>query len=145
MFVNVVAKEKKLCEKRSQLAGGSVYRGNAAQFHDDLVSVVEVFELLRIVTNLNFGAPSQVARQSRNFSEDCFQESRLARSVWSDHSETFAAAENQRNVPRQYFVSIPNRRFIHSQHMSSRALDFLQTKISGGLFGANRFDAVQAL
>ena len=29
--------------------------------------------------------------------------------------------------------------------MSARALDFLQAKISGGLFGANRFDAVQTL
>src|SRR5438309_2197758 len=70
MLVNVVAKKKKLCEKRSQLAGGSVCRSHAAQFHDDLVSVVEVFELLRIVTNLNFGAPSQVARQGWNLAED---------------------------------------------------------------------------
>src|SRR5438132_11770265 len=117
MFVNVVAKKKKLCEKRSQLTGGSVCRSNAAQFHDDLVSIVEVFELLRIVTNLNFGAPSQVARQGWNSAEDRFQESRLARSVWSDHPEAFAAAENQRNIARQNLVSIANRSFIHSQHM----------------------------
>src|SRR2546425_3121274 len=145
MFVNVVAEEKKLCEKRSQLAGGSVCRSDAPQFHDDLVSVVEVFELLRIVTNLNFGAPTQVARQGWNSGEYCFQESRFARSVWSDHSEAFAAAENQRNVPRQNLVSVPNPGFIHGQHMRASPLNFLQTKISGRLFGTNRFDAVQTL
>src|SRR5207302_4000307 len=46
---------------------------------------------------------------------------------------------------RQNLVSVSNRRFIYGQHMSARALDFLQAKISGGLFGANRFDAVQTL
>src|SRR5258708_16899483 len=53
MLVDVIADEQKLRQKRSQLACGRARRRYPAQFHDDLISVVERFELLRVIANLN--------------------------------------------------------------------------------------------
>jgi hypothetical protein len=61
VLVNVIAKEKKLGEKRTQFPSGGGRRSNSTQFHDDLVSVVEIFKLLCVVSDFNLAAPTQFA------------------------------------------------------------------------------------
>src|SRR5258708_18584124 len=61
MLVDVIADKQKLRQKGSQLACRRTRRRYTAQFHDDLIAVVEVFELLGVVANLNLRAPAQLA------------------------------------------------------------------------------------
>src|SRR5215467_11826000 len=106
MFVNIVAKEKKLRQERSQFAGGRGRRRHPPQLHNDFISLIEVFELLRVVTDFNLAAPTNLSRQRRQFSQNGFQECGLARAVWSDDPETVAAPQNQRNVSRESVFTV---------------------------------------
>src|SRR6476660_6292895 len=66
VLVDVVAHEKKLCQKGSQLAACRRGRRNPTQLHNDFVAVVEILELLRVITNLDFAAPAELARKRWN-------------------------------------------------------------------------------
>src|ERR1043166_9646164 len=67
VFVNVVAGKQKLREERSQFSGGSSRRRDAAQLHDDLVAIVQIVELLCVVTNLNLRTPTNLAAKRIKF------------------------------------------------------------------------------
>src|SRR5204863_5053552 len=94
VLIDVVAKEKKLCEKRSQFAGGRGGRCHATHLHDDLVSLIEIFELLRVIADLNLAAPTNLAGQSWNLAENRLQESCLAGTVRADHTEAFSPSQD---------------------------------------------------
>src|SRR5712692_4077290 len=115
VFVNVIADKQKLCQKRSQLACRRIRGSDAAQFHDDLVAVVEVLELLRVIAKLNLRAPAQLARQRWNLAEHGAHKSGFARSVRPNHAETFPTPQDKRNVARQSLIRITNRRIDNSQ------------------------------
>src|SRR5882724_7119424 len=62
VLVNVIAREKKLSQEPTQLAGRRRRGRDPAQLHDDFVSIVEVFQLLRVITDFDFTAPTKLAR-----------------------------------------------------------------------------------
>src|SRR6185503_13781895 len=70
VFVNVVTGEQELRQKRAQLTGSSSRWRDATQLHDDLVAIVEIVELLRVITDLHFRAPTNLARERRKLVED---------------------------------------------------------------------------
>jgi hypothetical protein len=78
MLVNVVAKEKKPGQERSQITRRRRGGRDATQFHDYFVPVVEIFELLSVIADFDFAAPAKLARDRRNLTEDCFQKCGLA-------------------------------------------------------------------
>src|SRR5688500_5601153 len=63
VLVNVVTGKQKLRQERSQLTSSSTRRRNATQLHDDLVAIVEIVELLCVVSNLNFCTPTNFAAE----------------------------------------------------------------------------------
>ena len=72
VLVNVVASEKKFRQERTQFAGSRARRRNSSQFHDDLVSIIEVVELLGVVTYLDFRTPANFAGEWRRLFQNCF-------------------------------------------------------------------------
>ena len=52
MLVDIIAKEKKPRQKGTQLARGGIRRRNSPQLHDDLVSRIEIFQLLVLVPSI---------------------------------------------------------------------------------------------
>src|SRR5882724_10078925 len=62
VLVNVIAREQKLSQERTQLAGGCRRWRDPTQLHDNFVSIVEVFQLLRVVTDFDFTAPTKLSR-----------------------------------------------------------------------------------
>ena len=120
VLVNVVAGEKKLREKRSQLAGGRARRRHATQLHDDLVAIVQIIELLRVVANLDFCAPTNLTGERWNLVQNRLEKSRLAGSVWTNDSETLTTPQNERDVARQQLVRITDGSFVNRQHVICR-------------------------
>src|SRR5687767_1323900 len=66
VLVNVVTGKQKLRQERTQLTRSSSRRSNTTQLHDDLVAIVEIVELLCVVSNLNFSAPTNFTTEWRN-------------------------------------------------------------------------------
>src|ERR1044071_1312817 len=100
MLVNIVAREEKLGEEGRQLTATRARKRNATQFHDDLVAIVQIVQLLRVVTDLNFRAPAYFTGKRLEFAKHGFDESGLARTVRADDAQTFAAPERERDVAR---------------------------------------------
>jgi hypothetical protein len=69
-------------------------RRNTAKLHNNFIAVVQIFKLLRIITDVGFRSPDYFACK---FHDGCqnrlFKERRLSRSVSADYSETFTADE----------------------------------------------------
>src|SRR5256714_3368355 len=145
VLVNVIAGEKKLRKKRTQLARCRTRGRDASQLHNDLISLVEVFKLLRVITNSNFTSPTNLAVQRGNFAENRFQKSSLARSIRTDHAQTFSATQDQRNVARQNLIAVTDRHFVHGQDVAAGALNPLQTKIARGLIDAHGLNTIEPL
>ena len=61
VLVNLIAKKEKLGEKRSSVAGCRRGRSDPTQLHDDLVTLIEILQLLRVVTSLDFAAPTNLS------------------------------------------------------------------------------------
>src|SRR6266849_8947884 len=143
VLVNVVAGEKKLCQKGTQLACRCTGRRHAPQFHDDLVSIIKIVELLRVVTYLNLRAPANLASQRRNLLQNCFQEGGFSRAVWPNDAEAFAAPQNERNILGQNVFAIANGCMFDSQYMIAGAFNRLETKVAGRLVHADGVDALE--
>src|SRR5437016_309193 len=123
MFINIVAGKKKLGQKRAQFPGRCTGRRHPSQFHDDLVAIVKVIQLLRVVTNLDLCTPLNFTRQRGDFRENRFKEGSLAGSVWADNSETFTPAQDKRDIPGKELVWITDCRMVHGQNMIPGPLD----------------------
>ena len=101
--------------------------------------------MLRVIADFDSAAPTKLAGERRNLAEDRLQESCFAGSVWPNHTEAFAAAQDQRNVARQNMIAITDRRVRYCQHVRSRALDVLKPKISSALIRANGVNTFEPL
>src|SRR5256714_8315497 len=93
VLVDVIAREEKLSQKRTQFAGSRRRRRDPTQLHDDFVSIVEVFQLLRVIADFDFAAPTDLDRQRWNLYEDHFQGSCFAGSVRSHQADAHAAGD----------------------------------------------------
>src|SRR6266550_1617481 len=110
MLIDIVAGEKNFGQKRAQLARSCTGRRHPSQLHDDLIAIIQVIQLLRVVTNLHFGAPLNLTRKRRDFRENRFEKSRLARSVGADNSQAFTTAQDKRDISSKELVWIAYRR-----------------------------------
>src|SRR5690349_4382795 len=63
VLVDVVAGKQKLREERSELTGSGTRRRHTTQLHDDLVTIVEIVELLCVITDLDLRAPAHFAAE----------------------------------------------------------------------------------
>src|SRR5207245_7272552 len=125
VFVNIITKEEKLRQKGPQLSRRGIRRRDQTELHYYLVAIVEVLELLRVVTNFHLRTPTHFACQRGNLAEHCSHEGSLARSVRSNDAEAFAAPKNQRNVAGQNLAGVANSRFGYGKHVRSGAFAFL--------------------
>src|SRR5215212_4967096 len=130
VLVDVVASEEKLRQKRAQLAGRRTRRRNATQLHHDFVAIIEIVELLGVVTNLNFCAPAHFTTQRPELVQNRFQKRRLAGTIWSNDAEAFATSQYERNVTREQRVRIANRKLVYHEHVVSGSLDCAQAKVA---------------
>src|ERR1051325_6979513 len=78
VLVNIVTEKKKLREKRTQLTRRGIRWRHTTQLHNDLVAIVQVVELLRVVSNLDFCSPTNLAAEWRNLVQYRSQKCRLA-------------------------------------------------------------------
>src|SRR4051794_15597274 len=106
MLINVVAREQKLSEERTQFARSHRRRSYPTQLHNDLIAVIEVIELLRIITNIYFCAPGSLTFQGWHLIQNRLQERCLSRPVWTNDSETFSAPQCESNLTGQRLVRI---------------------------------------
>src|SRR4030081_727016 len=106
MFVNVISTKVKFPEKATKLAGSGRCWSDSSQFHNDLIAVIEIVELLGVITNLDLCAPTNFAGEWRDLSQNGFEKGSLARAIWTDNAEAFPAPQNERNVAIKNFFSI---------------------------------------
>src|SRR5205085_531369 len=96
-------------------------------------------------SGLHFRTPAHLARKRRQFSKHGFDEGRLAGTVRPDDAETFAASQGKRDVASERFARITDCGVHDREHLRTRALDLLQTKIARRLVGANSLNPLQLL
>src|SRR5690349_7564906 len=63
VLVDVIPGKEKLREERPQLTCCGSRGRDATQFHNDLVTIVEIVELLRLISDLHFCSPTNFTAQ----------------------------------------------------------------------------------
>src|SRR6185369_4409352 len=118
---------------------------HTTQLHNDLVAIVEIVQLLRVVSDLNLRAPTNLTSKRRKLVEYRSQKRRLAGSVWSNYAQTLTTSQNERDVFRQQLLVITNREFVDGEHMIPGAFDRLEAKVTRRLIRPHRVKPFESL